>query len=184
MLYLDHAATTPMRPGVAEAMEPFLADRFGNPSGIHGISRGAKDALEDGRERVAAVLGCRPLEVVFTGGGTESDNLAVKGAALAGGGRRGVVTVATEHEAVLESADFLGRMGCQVTVVGVDPLGRVDPDEMAGVVGSETAVVSVMWANNETGVIHSIEEIAAAVKAANPATRFHTDAVQAAVSEP
>ena len=184
MLYLDHAATTPMRPGVAEAMEPFLAYRFGNPSGMHGISRRAKDALEDARERVAGVLGCRPLEVVFTGGGTESDNLAVKGAALAGGGRRGVVTVATEHEAVLESTNFLERMGCPVKVVGVDPLGRVDLDRIGGAVRTDTAVVSVMWANNETGVIHPIAEIAAIVKAANPSTRFHTDAVQAVVSEP
>lgn len=164
-------------------MEPFLGDAFGNPSGIHGVSRRAKDALEEARERVGDVLGCRPLEVVFTGGGTESDNLAVKGAALAGGGRGGVVTVATEHEAVLASAAFLARLGCPVTVVGVDRRGRVDPGEVAAAVGPDTAVVSVMWANNETGVIQPVAEIGEAVRAVNPATRVHTDAVQAVVSE-
>lgn len=184
MLYLDHAATTPMRPGVAEAMWPFLDDCFGNPSGIHGVSRQAKDALEDARERVAGLLGCRPLEVVFTGGGTESDNLAVKGAALAAGGRRGVITVATEHEAVLESAHFLERLGCPVTLLGVDSLGRVDPYEVAKAVGPDTGVVSMMWANNETGVTHPIDEIVATVKMANPSTLVHSDAVQAMVSEP
>ncbi|HJR92726.1 MAG TPA: cysteine desulfurase family protein [Acidimicrobiia bacterium] len=183
MLYLDHAATTPMRPGVAEAMAPFLEDRFGNPSGVHGVSRFAKDALEDARERVATVLECEPLEVVFTGGGTESDNLAVKGAALAGGRRAGVVTVATEHEAVLASAGFLERMGCPVTIVPVDSLGRVDPRQVGGAVGPETAVASVMWANNETGVVQPVAEIAAAVKEANPSTIVHSDAIQAVVSE-
>jgi cysteine desulfurase len=182
MLYVDHAATTPMRPGVAEAMAPFLGDSFGNPSGVHGVSRSAKDALEDARERVAALLGCRPLEVVFTGGGTEADNLAVKGAALAGGRVGGVVTVATEHEAVLESARFVARLGGSVSVVGVDSDGRVDPDEVAAAVVEDTAVVSVMWANNETGVIQPLADVMEAVRANSPAVLLHTDAVQAAVS--
>ena len=120
MLYVDHAATTPMRPEVVEAMAPFLRERHGNPSGVHSISRRAKDALEEARERVAAVLGCQPLEVVFTGGGTEADNLAVKGAALAGRRRGGVVTVATEHEAVLESAAFL-----EITEIDPDTADRL-----------------------------------------------------------
>lgn len=184
MLYVDHAATTPLRPGVAESMAPYLGDRFGNPSGIHAASREAKNALEEARERVAAVLDCRPLEVVFTGGGTEADNLALKGAALAGGQRGGVVTVATEHEAVLESAHFLERLGCQVTIVGVDRRGLVDPDEVAAATGSDTAIVSVMWGNNETGVIQPIEQISEAVRQTRPAVRFHSDAVQAVVSEP
>ena len=183
MLYLDHAATTPMRPGVAEAMAPFLDAGFGNPSGIHGVSRLAKDALEDARERVASVLECEPLEVVFTGGGTEADNLAVKGAALSGGNRGGVVTIATEHEAVLESAGFLSRMGCPVTYVGVDHLGRVDPVEVASAVDDETGVVSVMWANNETGVIQPISDVIQAVRSKKSTCRIHSDAVQAAVSE-
>lgn len=171
-----------MRPGVAEVMAPFLGDSFGNPSGIHGVSRAAKDALEDARERVAAVLGCRPLEVVFTGGGTEADNLAVTGAALAGGGVKGVVTAATEHEAVLESARFVARLGGPVSVVGVDTDGRVDPEEVAAAVSRDTAVVSVMWANNETGVIQPLAEVVQAVRSVAPSVLVHTDAVQAAVS--
>lgn len=147
------------------------------------MSRRAKDALEEARERVAAVLGCQPLEVVFTGGGTEADNLALKGASLAGGRRGGVVTVATEHEAVLESADFLERIGCPVVILGVDEMGRVRPEDIASAVTEETAVVSVMWANNETGVIQPIGEITDAVRRVNPAIRIHTDAVQAVVSE-
>ncbi len=183
MLYVDHAATTPMRPEVAEAMRPFQDEIFGNPSGVHEISRRAKDALEEARERIAHVLGCAPLEVVFTGGGTESDNLAVKGAALASSRRGGVVTVATEHEAVLRSAEFLERLGCPVTIVGVDEWGVVDPEAVAAAVTDETAVVSVMWANNETGVVQPVAEVAAAVREASGKAVVHTDAVQAAVSE-
>lgn len=183
MLYVDHAATTPMRPEVAEAMRPYEGDMFGNPSGVHGIARRAKDALEEARERVAQLLGCEPLEVVFTGGGTESDNLAVKGAALASGRRGGVVTVATEHEAVLQSAEFLSRLGCPVTIVDVDENGLVAPEAVAAAVTGETAVVSVMWANNETGVIQPVSEVAAAVRRVSGSVVVHTDAVQAAVSE-
>lgn len=183
MLYLDHAATTPMRPEVGEAMAPFGSDVFGNPSGSHEVSRRAKDAIEEARERVARLLGCKPLEVVFTGGGTESDNLAVKGAALADGRRGGVVTAATEHEAVLESAAFLDRLGCPVTVVAVDAMGRVDPERVAGAVGPEVAVVSVMAANNETGTRQPVAEVAARARRVNPGVVVHTDAVQAFVSE-
>lgn len=184
MIYVDHAATTPLRPGVAEAMAPYHTAAFGNPSGLHSVSRAAKDALETARERVAAVLGCRPLEVVFTGGGTEADNLAIKGCALGGSRPGGVVTVATEHEAVLESTRFLERVGVPVTVVGVDACGRVDPAELAAAVGPETAVVSVMWANNETGVVQPVDEVIDAVRAVAPEVAVHTDAVQAAVSLP
>lgn len=183
MLYVDHAATTPMRPEVAEAMRPFYSGTFGNPSGVHEISRRAKDALEEARERVAQILRCEPLEVVFTSGGTESDNLALKGAALAAGRRGGVVTVATEHEAVLQSAAFLSRIGCPVKILGVDRDGLVDPEAVAAAVDEETAVVSVMWANNETGVIQPVAEIAAAVRAVSDRVLVHSDAVQAAVSE-
>jgi cysteine desulfurase len=183
MLYVDHAATTPMRPGVLEAMAPYAASEFGNPSGIHGVAREAKEALEAARDRVAAALGCRPLEVVFTGGGTESDNLALKGTSLRRGRRGGVVTAATEHEAVMESAAFLERLGAPVTVVGVDRWGRVDPEQVAAAVTPDTVVVSVMWANNETGVIQPVAEVAAAVRAVNPGVLVHSDAVQAVVSE-
>jgi cysteine desulfurase len=185
MHYLDHAATTPLRPEARLAMEPFLAGEFGNPSGMHAVSRRAKDALEEARERAAVLLGAsHPLEIVFTGGGTESDNLGVAGPALAGGGRRGVVTTAVEHEAVLETARFLARLGCPVEVVGVDREGRADPDRVAAAAGPETAVVSVMAANNETGVRQPVAAVADAVRDRNPQAVVHTDAVQAFVSEP
>lgn len=184
MLYLDHAATTPMRPQVWEAMEPYVSDRFGNSSGSHEVSRRAKNALESARERAADLLGCRPQEIVFTGGGTESDNLAVKGAALAGGGRGGVVVGATEHEAVLEAAAFLGRIGCGTATAEVDRHGLVDPEQVASLVDDETTVVSVMAVNNETGTIQDVSGIVEAVKRVNPATAVHTDAIQAFVSRP
>jgi cysteine desulfurase len=178
-IYLDHAATTPMRSEVRKAMEPFASDTYGNPSGSHGVSQRAKNALEEARERVAMSLGARPHEIVFTAGGTEADNLAVKGASLAEG-VGGVVTIATEHEAVLESADFIRRLGGRVDVLGVDAVGRVDPDQVARAVTPETAVVSVMWANNETGTRQPVGEISD--KLAGRAL-FHTDAVQAFISE-
>jgi len=183
MLYLDHAATTPMRPGVWEAMEPYAQDSFGNSSGSHGPGRRAKNALEEAREKAAELLGARPLEIIFTSGGTEADNLAVAGAALAGDGRGGVVTSAVEHEAILESAGFLSRLGCPVTVVGVDRWGFVDPEAIAEAVDGRTAVVSVMTANNETGAIQPVAKLADAARSANPAVAVHTDAVQAFVSE-
>ncbi|MDP2622959.1 MAG: cysteine desulfurase family protein [Actinomycetota bacterium] len=183
MLYLDHAATTPLRPEAREAMAPFLDAEFGNPSGIHSVSRRAKNALEDARERVAALLGAaHPLDIVFTGGGTESDNLGVAGPALAGGDRGGVVTTAIEHDAVLETARFLGRLGCPVAIVGVDDLGRAHPAEVAAALTGRTRIVSVMAANNETGVVQPVAEIASAVRADAPQALIHSDAVQAYVS--
>ena len=184
MLYLDHAATTPLRPEAREAMAPFLAEAFGNPSGVHGVARRAKSALEEARERAAAALGAAdPLEVVFTGGGTEADNLALAGAALAGGRRGGVVANAGEHPAVLETVAFLEGLGCPVTVVGVDARGVVGPAVVAGLVDDGTAVVSLMTANNETGTRQPVAGVAAAVHAAHPGTLVHTDAVQSFVSE-
>jgi cysteine desulfurase len=183
MIYLDHAATTPMRPEVWAAMTPFGAETFGNPSGVHGVSRLAKNALEESRERIAAVIGAKPLEVVFTSGGTESDNLAIKGAVLSSSTRQGLVTSAIEHEAVLETADFLKRLGMPVTIVGVDSEARVDPEEVAGAVSDTTAVVSVMMVNNETGTLQDIAAISEAVKAADAEVLMHTDAVQGFGSE-
>jgi cysteine desulfurase len=185
VLYLDHAATTPMRPEAREAMAPFLGAEFGNPSGVHAVSRRAKDALEDARERLAALLGAaHPLDVVFTGGGTESDNLGVAGPALAGAARGGVAVSAVEHEAVLETARFLGRLGCPIRVIPVDPWGRVAPSDAAAAVESGTRVVSVMVANNETGVVEPVAEMAAAARAAAPSVVVHSDAVQALASRP
>jgi len=183
MLYLDHAATTPMRPEVWEAMAPHATEIYGNASGSHGASRSAKNALEEARERAAALLGAQPLEIVFTGGGTEADNLAVQGAALAGGRRMGVVTSAIEHEAVLETAGFLSSFGCQVSVVGVDEAGRVNPIEVAESVREDTAVVSIMAANNETGVVQPIAAISKAVKESHAGVAMHTDAVQSFISQ-
>ena len=177
MIYLDHAATTPIRPETVEAMEPFLNGRFGNTSGSHAISRRVKNMLEEARESAAALLGATRDEVLFTSGGTEADNLALKGAALPS--RGGVVTVATEHEAVLETARFLERMGSELDIVGVDRHGIVDPGEIGAAVGHRTAVVSVMTVNNETGTLQPITEAVEAVKRSNPRTLFHTDAVQA-----
>jgi cysteine desulfurase len=184
VIYLDHAATTPMRPGVWDAMAPYTDVEFGNSSGIHRISRRAKNALEEARERIAAGIGAGTLEIVFTSGGTEADNLALKGAVFNESPRRGVVTVAAEHEAVLETGDFLRRMGMPVTVVGVDTEGRVDPKRLVAAIDHETAVVSVMLLNNETGVVQDLKSIVDAVKARDPEVLVHTDAVQAFSSEP
>lgn len=182
VLYLDHAATTPLRPEAREAMAPFFGDRYGNPSGVHAVSRSAKVALEEARERAAGLIGAaHPLDIVFTGGGTESDNLAVSGSAIAAGG--GVVTTAIEHEAVLETARFIERLGHRVGIVGVDRRGIVDPSEVAGAVGDDTAVVSVMKANNETGAVQPVSEVADLVRRDHPAVLIHSDAVQAFVSE-
>lgn len=184
MRYLDHAASSPLRPEAWEAMAPYRAEAFGNPSGAHEVSRRAKNALEDARDLVASLLGADPLEIVFTGGGTESDNLAVKGAALAGGRRGHVVTSPTEHDAVLESAAFVERMGCKVSYAAVDRSGRVDPAEVASLVTGDTAVVSVMLGNNETGVLQPVARLVEAVKGAASGVLVHTDAVQGFVSEP
>ncbi len=184
MLYLDHAATTPIRPLVREAILPFAEGGWGNPTGFHAPARAAKNALEEARERVAEVLGCRPLEVVFTSGGTEADNLAVKGGALTGGKRGGVVTSAVEHEAVLGAVRFLEKWGCPVKVVGVDSDGVVDPSEVSEAVTSETAVVSVMTVNNETGARQPVQKISEAVRdKAGSRPLIHTDAVQTFVSD-
>lgn len=176
---LDHAATTALRPEVAEAMAPFGADRYGNPSGTHRLARDAVRAVDEARERVAAVLGCEPGEVVFTSGGTEADNHAVTGGMPP---RDGVpVCSAVEHHAVLEPVEALGGR-----TVRVDPTGRVDLDHLASVLdelGSSASVVSVMLANNETGVVNDLDAVAEVVRTHEPevpGVPVHTDAVQAA----
>ena len=183
MPYLDHAATTPLRPEALEAMLPFLQGTFGNPSGQHSQARAAKTAIEEAREQVAAALGAKPAEIVFTGGGTEADNLAIKGAARSGRDRGfgdGVVTTAIEHHAVLHSCDRLGRDGFRVSKVGVDADGVVDLDALAAALDERTTVVSVMLANNEVGTVEPLSAIAAVVAERAPRAVFHTDAVQAA----
>ena len=174
MAYLDHAATTPVRPETVAAMLPFLTEHFGNPSGSHAVARRAKAALEDARDEVAAALGCRPHEVVFTGGGTESDNLALAGVVAARGGGR-AVCAAAEHHAVLHTVHALGG-----TVVGVDEDGAVDLDDLAAALqDGDTAVVSVMLANNEVGTVSPLGEVVELVRRLTPTAAVHTDAVQA-----
>src|SRR3954451_22154811 len=182
MTYLDHAASTPMRPEAIAAMLPYLADHPGNPSGTHAEARAGKTALEVAREVVAGILGCAPSEVVFTAGGSEADNLTIKGvarAARARAGLDGVVTTAFEHKAVLAACVRLDAEGFQVTESSVTPDGIVDLDALADALDRETAVVSVMLVNNEVGTIQPLDEVAALLEERAPQARFHTDAVQA-----
>jgi cysteine desulfurase len=181
-VYLDHAATTPLRPEAVEAMAPFLGGTFANPSGGHAAARAAKSALEAAREEVADLLGARPAEVVFTAGGTEADNLAVKGAARAAraaGTGDGVVTTAFEHKGVLASSDRLAAEGFRVEKVGVPESGVVDPLEVVAAIDDRTAVVSVMLVNNEVGTVQPVAEIARLAREHVPGIVVHTDAVQA-----
>ena len=184
MAYLDHAATTPM---LADALDAYVAAarEIGNPSSLHAYGRGARRLVEESRERIAAVLGARPSEVIFTSGGTESDNLATKGVFWARRDadprRRRVVASAVEHHAVMDAVDWLGaHEDAVLDWLPVDALGRVDPAGLAALVaahGDEITVISVQWANNEVGTIQPVAELAAIAAAAGIA--FHTDAVQA-----
>jgi cysteine desulfurase len=173
LAYLDHAATTPLRPEALEAMLPFYDGRFGNPSGSHRVARDARRAVDEARDVVAGALGCRPGEVVFTGCGTEADNHSLRGALAR---RPGVaVCPAVEHHAVLHVVERTGGR-----VVGVDASGRVDLDGLAAALGPDVAVVSVMAVNNEVGSVTSLAEVAALVRRLAPDALLHTDAVQAA----
>lgn len=178
MLYLDAAATTPIKRDVLAAMGPYLGPEFGNPSSHHEHGFRAKQGLDAARKAVAEVLGCRPGEVTFTSGGTESDNLALKGIALGQPRGRHVIVSAVEHPAVLESADWLSRIGFHVTVLPVDHEGRVSVDVLRAAVRDDTTLVSVQYANNEVGSIQPIADLAAAAQ--ERGVPFHTDAVQAA----
>ena len=183
MIFLDAAATTPVRPEVLEAMWPYLTGEFGNPSSHHTLGDQAARALADARVSVAAALGCRPGEVAFTSGGTEADNLAVKGMALARQAAdptlNRVVISAVEHPAVEESARYLERFhGFAVDVVPVDGTGRVSPQAFADALRPETALASIMYANNEVGTVQPVAELAALAR--EQGIPFHTDAVQAA----
>ncbi len=175
--YFDHNATTPVRPEVVEAMLPWYTERFGNASSIHSYGREAHDALEESRAKIAALIGAEPDEVVFTGCGTESDNIALAGVLTsAGKDKNGLVTTSIEHSAVLNTGRVLAERGYPAAFVGVDSRGVVDLDALRGAVGPGTALVSVMHANNETGVIQPIRE--AARLAHENGALFHTDAVQ------
>ncbi len=176
-IYLDYAATTPVDPAVAEAMKPYFCDKFGNPSSIHFFGQEAKKAIEGSRSKIASFLGAREDEIIFTSGGTESNNFTLFGI-LWGNAPRGnhIVTTAIEHHAILEPAEFLAKHGYQVTYVKCDKYGMVSPQDIKDAITDKTVLVSVMHANNEIGTIQPIKEIAAIVK--EKGIYFHTDAVQ------
>ncbi len=179
-VYLDHAATTPLDPRVLEAMLPYLTEHWGNPSSLYAEAQEARKGLDWARRTMAGILGCKPQEIIFTSGGSESDNLALRGVAYASR-RRGnhVVTSAIEHHAVLHAAERLEQEGFRVTYLPVDGEGFVDLAELERSVGEETTLVSIMHVNNEVGTIEPIEEAARIVKGRNPHATLHTDAVQA-----
>jgi cysteine desulfurase len=180
-LYLDNAATTPVRPEVVEAMAPYLTRWFGNPSSHHEVGEAAASALDDARARVAAILGMRPGDIVFTSGGTESNNTAVKGLVLGAlpRGKRHLVTTAIEHESVLASGDYLARLhGVEVTYAPVDGTGTLSPADLAATMRDDTALVSVGYGNNEVGTVQDAAALAAVAHERN--VPLHLDAVQAA----
>ena len=180
-IYLDHAATTPVRPEVLEAMMPFYGPRFGNPSSVHAWGREARTALDEARERVARCLGASPDEICFTSGGTEADNIAVLGAwrarHTADATRNGILTSPIEHKAILGAVHQAAREGADERVATMLPTGVIDERSFDALLGTDTAVASVMWVNNEIGTIQPIAPLAERAKAAG--ALFHTDAVQA-----
>jgi cysteine desulfurase len=176
-IYLDYAATTPVRPEVLEAMRPYFTERFGNPSTIYSYGQEARTAVEGARVSLAALIGSRPEEIVFTGGGTEADNYAILGTAYANETRgRHIITTAIEHHAVLETCRFLEKRGFKLTYLPVDGHGLVDPAAVKKAITPQTVLVSVMHANNEVGTIEPLAEIGAITREAG--IWFHTDAVQ------
>ena len=176
-VYLDHAATTPVDPEVAEAMSRVLRDTHGNPSSIYGEGRAAREAVDRARDEVAAAINAEPAEIVFTSGGTEADNLALRGALKVQDGRDGLVTTAIEHHAVIDTARDLERYAhVRLTVVGVDRHGVVNPDAIREAIDERTSLVSVMHANNEIGTIEPIAEIGTICRDLD--VTFHSDAVQ------
>jgi cysteine desulfurase len=179
-IYLDHAATTPLRREALDAMLPFLTEQFGNPSSAHSFGRKARAALDEAHERVAKQIGAEAREIVFTSGGTEANNLAIKGAAWAGKARgHRIVTSPVEHHAVGHALEHLARFGFEIVQVPVDRYGRIDPDELDAAITERTILVTIMLANNEVGTVQPIADIAKRVKA-HKGVLLAVDAVQAA----
>jgi cysteine desulfurase len=176
-IYLDYAATTPVDTEVIEAMLPYFRVTFGNPSSIHSFGQQARSAVEDAREKVASLLGAKPVEIVFTSGGTESNNIAVKGIAW-GNRKKGnhIITSAIEHHAVMEPCRFLEREGFEVTFLPVDSYGLVEPCDVEKAITGRTVLISIMHANNEIGTVQPIAEIGKIAR--ERGVHFHTDAVQ------
>jgi cysteine desulfurase len=178
-IYFDHNATTPVHPEVKKAVEPYLAEQFGNPSSIHWAGRDVRKGVEDARQEIATFFGCQPLEVVLASSGTESDNLAIKGVAFRKGNEgKHIVTSQVEHPAVINACRFLEDHGFRVTYVPVNRHGIVDPEAVRNALTPDTILVTIMYANNETGSIMPIPEIGAIAREAG--VIMHTDAVQAA----
>ena len=176
-IYLDYAATTPVDAEVIEAMLPYFRDTFGNPSSIHSFGQQARSAVEDAREKVASFLGAKPAEIIFTSGGTESNNFAIKGVAWANRKKGNhIITSAIEHHAVMEPCHFLEREGFEVTFLPVDSQGFVDPQDVAKAITGRTVLVSIMHANNEIGTLQPVTEIGKIAR--ERGVCFHTDAVQ------
>ncbi|MGZ8875258.1 MAG: cysteine desulfurase NifS [Halobacteriota archaeon] len=176
MIYLDHAATTPMRPEVFDAMRPYFLERFGNPSSLHSYGLDARVGVERARQQIASAIGAAPQEIIFTSGGTESDNLALRGVLQRGGKKDHIITSAIEHPAVLETCKFIERLGHEVTYLSVDREGRINPAEVEDAIQENTRLISIMHANNEIGSIQPIAEVGAI--AASHRIYMHTDAVQ------
>jgi len=176
-IYLDYAATTPTHPEVVKAMLPYFTDSYGNPSSVHIFGQEAKGAMGEARARVAALVEARKDEIVFTSGGTEADNLALKGVAFANEQKgKHIITSSIEHHAVLESLRFLEKQGFRVTYLPVDQYGMVDPQDVKGAIAEDTVLISIMHANNEVGTIQPIAEIGKIAR--ERGVYFHTDAVQ------
>ncbi len=177
-IYLDHAATTPTHPDVVKAMLPYFADAFGNPSSVHSYGQEAKGAVEEARIKTAELIGARSEEIVFTSGGTEADNFALKGVAYANGHKGNhIITTSIEHHAVMEVCRFLGRRGFTITYLPVDKYGLVDPQDVKKEITDKTILISIIHASNEVGTIEPISEIGEIARDAE--VYFHTDAVQA-----
>lgn len=176
-VYFDHSATTPVRPEVAEVMQNYLTDNFGNPTSLHYFGRQVRKALEEAREKVAVAIGAKPEEIVFTSGGTESDNMAIHGVAMINKNRGNhIITSAVEHHAVINTVKALGKQGFTVTILPVDKYGLVSVEDLANAITDKTILISIMHANNEVGTIQPIKELAAVAK--EKGIPFHTDAVQ------
>jgi len=176
-IYLDHAATTPTHPDVVKAMLPYFSDMFGNPSSIHSYGQEARRAVEEARTKLAKLIGAGSEEIIFTSGGTEANNLALKGVALANEDRGNhIITSSIEHHAVLEVCKFLQNRGFNITYLPVDKYGLVDPDDVKKAITKKTVLISIMHANNEVGTVEPVAEIGETAKQAG--IYFHTDAVQ------
>lgn len=178
-IYLDHAATTPLRPEVLEAMLPYMTEHYGNPSSVHFFGRASKAAIDAARDSIAAHLQCSPREIIFTSGGTESDNLAVLGIALSGikTGKRHVITTQIEHHAILHACRYLESQRVDVTYIPVDRYGQADAEQIAAAIRPETALISMMFGNNEVGTLQPVEEVGRLAR--DRGIPFHVDGVQA-----